>query len=70
MDAYLYSNLYRGIDIDSYQPKRDGGDLVPYQTSNYESAYASYVSMPYIPEPVLLNDTETALLDWCITKFP
>jgi hypothetical protein len=70
MDAYIYSNLYRGIDIDSYQPNRDSADIVPYKNSDYHSGYTQYVSMPYIPEPVILNDTEIKLLEWCISNFP
>lgn len=70
MDAYMYSNLYRGIDIDSYHPKQHIGDLVPYTKKPYVSAYTQYVSMPYIPEPVNLTETEMKQLEWCITQFP
>lgn len=68
MDAYIYSNLYSGIDVDNYSPSKD--TLIPYKYTPYESPMTDYVTMPYVPEPVILNDKEKSVLTWCEKEMP
>lgn len=68
MDEYMYQNLYHGIDIDNFNPLVD--TLIPFQYTPYESSYKEYLTMPYIPEPVLLNDRQKQVLEWALTTFP